>query len=145
KQGGDGGFVETSSRQQLAFTGNVNASAPKGAAGTLLLDPADFFISLFCEGSNCVTGRDLAAQLAKQSVLIATQNNEQQGNGDIIVGVGVQVSWQAPTTLTLSAYHDINILPLALIENTGAGNVVLRADNTGNKSGTVNFSPAAVV
>jgi hypothetical protein len=144
-QGGDGGFVETSSRQQLAFTGNVDTRAPKGAAGTLLLDPADFSISLFCEGSNCMTAAALAGQLEKQSVVIATQNNAQEGNGDIIVGLGAQVTWQAPTTLTLSAYHDINMLPLALLQNTGAGNVVLRADNTGTGSGTVNFSTAAVV
>ena len=42
---GDGGFVETSSHGQLAFTGNVNAGAPRGTAGTLLLDPQDVLIS----------------------------------------------------------------------------------------------------
>ena len=41
---GDGGFVETSSHQQLAFTGNVDTRAPRGATGTLLLDPLDFHI-----------------------------------------------------------------------------------------------------
>ena len=41
---GDGGFVETSSHGQLAFTGNVNAGAPRGKAGTLLLDPQDILI-----------------------------------------------------------------------------------------------------
>src|SRR6478752_35425 len=83
-KGGDGGFVETSSHGQLAFTGNVNAGAPRGIAGKLLLDPADFFISLFCVGSNCMTARDLAAQLEQQSVVVATQNNAEEGNGDII-------------------------------------------------------------
>src|SRR6266404_2083519 len=41
---GDSGFVETSSHGQLAFTGNVDTRAPRGTAGTLLLDPADFYI-----------------------------------------------------------------------------------------------------
>ena len=41
---GDGGFVETSSHGQLAFAGNVNAGAPRGKAGTLLLDPQDIVI-----------------------------------------------------------------------------------------------------
>src|SRR5215467_4883231 len=43
-KGGDGEFVETSSHGQLAFTGNVDSSAPRGRAGTLLLDPQDFSI-----------------------------------------------------------------------------------------------------
>ena len=38
-QGGDGGFVETSSHGVLDFTGTANRLAPKGKAGTLLLDP----------------------------------------------------------------------------------------------------------
>src|SRR6266702_7990763 len=41
---GDGGFVEVSSHHGLAFSGNVDTSAPRGKAGTLLLDPEDFFI-----------------------------------------------------------------------------------------------------
>src|SRR5947208_506659 len=52
---GDGGFVETSSHGQLAFTGNVDSSAPRGRAGTLLLDPQDLLISSVCEGAlNCM-------------------------------------------------------------------------------------------
>ena len=39
EHGGNGGFVEVSGKQQLAFTGMVNTRAPNGAAGTLLLDP----------------------------------------------------------------------------------------------------------
>ena len=38
-QGGDGGFVETSSHGVLDFTGTADRLAPKGKAGTLLLDP----------------------------------------------------------------------------------------------------------
>ncbi|MGZ8197538.1 MAG: two-partner secretion domain-containing protein, partial [Burkholderiales bacterium] len=38
--GGDGGFVEISGKASLAFRGKVDARAPKGTAGTLLLDPA---------------------------------------------------------------------------------------------------------
>src|SRR5262245_44583803 len=46
---GDGGFVEVSSHGQLAFTGNVDASAPRGKAGTLLLDPEDIHIVSSCD------------------------------------------------------------------------------------------------
>jgi filamentous hemagglutinin family protein len=36
---GDGGFVEISGKANLRYDGNVNTTAPKGAMGTLLLDP----------------------------------------------------------------------------------------------------------
>ena len=52
------------------------------------------------------------------------------------------VTWGTPTTLTLSAYHDISFLQGSTVANTGAGHLVLRADNTGTGSGTVNFLPA---
>lgn len=39
EQGGDGGLVEVSGRHSLNFDGRVNTLAPKGKAGTLLLDP----------------------------------------------------------------------------------------------------------
>ena len=37
--GEDGGFVEVSGKKTLVFDGRVDARAPHGAAGTLLLDP----------------------------------------------------------------------------------------------------------
>ena len=39
QNGGDGGNAEVSGKKALAFNGYVNLSAPKGTAGTLLLDP----------------------------------------------------------------------------------------------------------
>ena len=38
---GNGGFVETSSKKLLNFTGTVDTRAPNGAVGTLLLDPRE--------------------------------------------------------------------------------------------------------
>jgi filamentous hemagglutinin family protein len=43
-QSGDGGFVEVSGKQQLAFHGSVDTRAPNGRTGTLLLDPPDIVI-----------------------------------------------------------------------------------------------------
>lgn len=41
---GDGGFVEVSGKERLQFAGSVDASAPAGAAGTLLLDPRNITV-----------------------------------------------------------------------------------------------------
>src|SRR5256885_237378 len=57
--------------------------------------------------------------------------------GDI--RVAANVSWSNNSTLTLSAFHDINIAAGVTISNTAAGNLILRADSSGTGSGTVNF------
>jgi filamentous hemagglutinin family protein len=147
-QGGDGGFVETSSKSQLAFNGNVDARAPKGTAGTLLLDPEDFFIRSSCDGMcgpNETTATIIQGQLANQNVVIATNNDPlANGNGDIFVQTSI--NWTGNNSLTLSAYRNINIYgfyydPAVVIKNIGGGNLVLRADSTGTGVGTVNFKP----
>ncbi len=43
-QGGDGGFVEVSGRQDLLFRGTVDAGADQGAPGQVLLDPENILI-----------------------------------------------------------------------------------------------------
>lgn len=43
-QAGNGGFVEVSGKDQLAFKGTVDVTAPQGLAGTLLLDPTTITI-----------------------------------------------------------------------------------------------------
>src|SRR5439155_4912959 len=42
--GGNGGFVEVSAKERLAFAGYVDASAPLGKGGMWLLDPNDITI-----------------------------------------------------------------------------------------------------
>ncbi len=43
-QGGDGGFIEVSSRDNLAYNGQADLTAPHGEIGTLYLDPTKIFI-----------------------------------------------------------------------------------------------------
>ena len=67
--GGNGGFVETSSHGLLNFTGNVDTRAPVGSTGTLLLDPADYYITCqdcgtVPEGASSITNTALQGQLA---------------------------------------------------------------------------------
>lgn len=44
-QGGDGGFVEISGKEQLIYQGDVSLDAPYGEGGTLLFDPLDIVIT----------------------------------------------------------------------------------------------------
>ena len=126
REGGDGGFVEVSSHGQLAFTGNVELSAPRGTTGTLLLDPQDLLISSVCDGgSNCMNPAQIETQLATQNVVIAT-NPQLEGNGDIFA-LGGTITWSSNNSLTLSAFRDINIGAFT-IQNTASGNLVLRAE-----------------
>ncbi|MFL6822763.1 MAG: S8 family serine peptidase, partial [Xanthobacteraceae bacterium] len=120
-----------------------NSSAPHGKAGTLLLDPQDFFIRQFCEGPcqpNETTATIIQNQLANQNVVITTNNDPQlQGNGDITLDTNTQINWSNSNSLTLSAYHNIIFSEGSKVANTGAGNLILRADSTGTGSGTVLF------
>lgn len=51
-QGGNGGFVETSGKNVLRATGNVDAGASKGKAGTWLLDPNNISIDAVGSSTN---------------------------------------------------------------------------------------------
>src|SRR5215211_3283898 len=111
--GGDGGFAEVSGHH-LDFTGLVDLRAPMGRAGTLLLDPFDFYIIGENDappenGASYLTNVLIQTQLAFSDFLIrtgATPNKEGQ-HGDIFVNASL--SWDSGRTLILSAYNDINI------------------------------------
>src|SRR5882757_5264550 len=77
KEIGNGGFVETSGKGLLNFTGSVDTRAPNGKAGTLLLDPLDFYIDRVdgpSRGSASVmTNIQVQNLLAMGNVVITTQ------------------------------------------------------------------------
>ncbi|MDI1246668.1 MAG: filamentous hemagglutinin N-terminal domain-containing protein, partial [Rhodoferax sp.] len=108
---GSGGFVETSATKV-----DLNGINVKTGGGEWLIDPYDFTIA--ASGGD-ITGSALATALGGNSVTIQTANGginctnatcgsgNASGNGDIFVNDAV--SWNAATTLTLSAYRHINI------------------------------------
>jgi hypothetical protein len=57
---GDGGFVEISGKQNLAFQGKVNVDAPLGQLGSVLFDPRDIYI---VDTANLAIGPDNSDQL----------------------------------------------------------------------------------
>src|SRR5215204_1411655 len=110
---GNGGFVEVSGKEHLAFLGNVDTGALNGLTGTLLLDPKDYYIVSSPggppTGADEITNTNLQNQLATNNVIIATNNavSPPGQNGDIFVQSNV--TWSAATTLTLSAFRNINV------------------------------------
>jgi filamentous hemagglutinin family protein len=153
--GGNGGFVETSSHGVLSFTGAADTRAANGSWGTLLLDPGDLRIQ--AGGTDSVTGGGGTFTGSDSQIIsiltVATLQNALAGSNVLVqtgiggvcatlcgnIQVSSSISWSSGSTLTLSAYRNISLNESATISNTGAGNLVLRADNTGTGLGTVQF------
>lgn len=144
--GGDGGFIEVSSKGRLEYQGMSDLRAACGKAGSLLLDPTQITITNATANvalGNCgfpantyassaaagtLLNTTLAGQLALGNVIITTSDGTCGpfgGTGDIIVSS--IVNWSSNFSLTLSAARDI------LVTNTGD----IRNDNLGNGSITL--------
>ncbi len=162
KDGGNGGQVETSGEQlKVGKPAFVSTLAPKGKTGSWLLDPQDLRI-YYDQDPNShgdISGAQITAALQYSDVTIKTGPTVSctnvsgcgagtSGNGDINLVDGVMIggmNWTTGTTLTLSAYRDINLGYATFIDATGGnGNIVLRADNTGTGTGSVKFDPNAL-
>ena len=115
--GGDGGFVETSGGS-VDFTGSrVNTSAPAGKTGMWLIDPTDLTIdaaaaatiSKNLDGSDEDDGRTTGTNITLTTSEIGASRLgvQSQGLGDI--NVNAPISWTSRSTLTLDAYHDVNV------------------------------------
>jgi filamentous hemagglutinin family protein len=94
-QGGNGGNVETSGKGRLAFRSTVDVSAPKGRAGSILLDPRDIIIANGAGGAHDV-------QVTADNVVNA---------GDIDTVTDITISEQAleglTGNITLQATRDV--------------------------------------
>ena len=125
---GNGGFVETSGKNILKFTGSVDATAQNGETGDLLLDPIDITITTASTsgiqntsstwesddttGSSMLNVSDLLASLSSANVTISTQQNSSgqtaPAGGDITVSTAIDNSGNN-NNLTLVAGEDISI------------------------------------
>jgi filamentous hemagglutinin family protein len=156
--GGDGGFVETSSKGLLDFEGRVDLRAPRGAAGTLLLDPSDINIQ-FGDTSGDVTvpgtapftitatqptsflsTQTLESELLLGNVTVSTTSGAAAPLGGTI-SVNSAVTWANANQLTLAA--DQSVIIRAPISGP-MGTLVLTAAN-GSITQTLNNSPAAAI
>jgi filamentous hemagglutinin family protein len=152
-QGGNGGFIETSSHGVLNISQAADSSALRGNAGEWLLDPASVTITNAadsnmsgcpaCVPSGAVATSNLStttidtALNAGTNVSVITGGDAAANTGDITVSNAILTTGTG--SLTLSSYHDI-------IVNTGitlaGGNLTLHSDNVGNGSGNIRVGAA---
>ena len=122
--GGSGGSIETSAAQfNLANDAHITAAAPHGKAGTWLVDPTDLTIDSAAATtiSNTLNG---GTSVTEQTTSTSASGVGTQSAGAGDINVNAAVSWSnAAATLTLDAYHGINVnAPVG-----GAGKVVMDA------------------
>jgi filamentous hemagglutinin family protein len=129
--GGDGGRIETSGMTVDFGGASVDASAPRGKAGTWLVDPEDLTV----DGAAATTIQNslnsgTAVALQTTFTTASGPGNISSGAGDI--NVDAAISWSTSALLTLSAYHSIIFdAPMTI---SGAGNLSLTTNN--NVGGT---------
>lgn len=102
-QGGDGGTVEVSGKEKLAFRGGVDTTAAHGRTGSLLLDPATLTII----DADDATG-DLDGEIGGADVQILA------GDGDIGTNT---LSWGAIDALAITSDIVLEALGLITIED----------------------------
>jgi filamentous hemagglutinin family protein len=112
---GNGGFVEVSGKYNLNFDGYVDASAPFGATGTLLLDPQFLIVSnsggsAYSSGSNNL----FANNPAGASTITATSLNALAKNVNVLLQANTDIIFNSDIDFarenTLSAYAGRSIL-----------------------------------
>lgn len=131
--GGDGGFIETSGEKvTISPSARISTIAPFGKTGRWLIDPTDYVIA--ASGGDITSGQ-LATYLNATDIEIQTAATGVE-NGDIHVNQGI--SWTSANKLTLRAYRHIFVNEL--INAAGGGSIKLRADDTGQGVGTIEFA-----
>ncbi|NBT47271.1 MAG: filamentous hemagglutinin N-terminal domain-containing protein, partial [Actinobacteria bacterium] len=154
-EGGNGGFVETSSKMNLQAFGAVNASASKGSAGMWLLDPGSITIDstepttpggfsganplVFTAPSDpsVVLNSDITAALNQgTSVTIQTGTGAEY---DISVNAAINKTLDNATTLKLEATGNITVgADITSIANEL--NMIFNADSNDSGAGTFNLN-----
>ncbi|NBS13526.1 MAG: filamentous hemagglutinin N-terminal domain-containing protein, partial [Verrucomicrobia bacterium] len=169
-EGGSGGFVETSSKNNLQSFGRVDASAPKGMAGEWLLDPYDVQIvgygpsgggsfnggnpDIFTPSQSgaSIFNEDINRALdSGTSVKITTGSGGSPTGGTISVYANLTKSKDTPldapdVALTLQAAKNIVVLDDVTISSTaGTLDISLLADADQSRDGFVSLGAGVVL
>ena len=135
--GGNGGTIETSGHTLSFADSHIDASAAHGVAGTWLLDPDDLDVD-----AAAATSIDDTLN-GNTGVILQTTSSSTSGPGNAVAGEGdinilSALSWSTGATLTLNAYHSINIdAPITII---GAGKLVFTTNYAGGSGGGYFFN-----
>ncbi|BAY73430.1 filamentous hemagglutinin family outer membrane protein (plasmid) [Trichormus variabilis NIES-23] len=138
-QGGNGGFVETSGKNNLTVgnTANVNTLTLQGQTGTWLLDPADLTIVGNGTGTGTITdgiNSPAGNTINNTAIVAALNNNNVTLSADNSINVNASVNAISNKNLTLQA-RIINIVNNGLSLD-GGGSIVLDTTTNGLTQGT---------
>jgi filamentous hemagglutinin family protein len=127
---GNGGWAEVSSGDLLGFAGRVNASAPHGSYGTLLLDPHT--ITVASGGGAALTDVDSFSNTSDETIDAATidaasANVVLQANTDIDINQVIDIPTSG-ISLTMQAGRSIVFEPGVSVTTTN-GNILLSAND----------------
>ncbi len=134
-QGGDGGFVEVSGQSGFALGGSIDVTAPKGAAGTILLDPDNLTI---------VSGQSTTAQVSNGNTVTAgSPPADAVLAAGTIDGFAGNIVLQAQTNVFVNAPITLNGEALSLTLDAITGNIQVNAPVTASGAQTLAFNAGA--
>ena len=146
--GGNGGLVEVSGKQNLAFDGRVDTSAVLGAVGTLLLDPDDLYISTAAVGGalpdatnpfQAIDGVNNYYVLASTlNTLPAATAVQLQASNNIIFQADLTMLTSAAGSVTMTAVNGIQMGGFDLSTANGSASMTAGAGGISNL-GTINL------
>lgn len=124
-EGGDGGLVEVSGKENLSYLGKTFLAAPNGNAGTLLLDPANVTFSTDADSNTTgfTAGTDNTESFSEDSG--QTSNFDVDAGGSFNgVGNNATIAMLVTSNITISSATNLSTAS----GNTGV-NLTLRARN----------------
>ncbi|MDB4444534.1 filamentous hemagglutinin N-terminal domain-containing protein, partial [bacterium] len=139
--GGDGGFVEVSGKENLGYYGHVDALAPMGTIGTLLLDPLN--ITIQDAGADVLADVDdvpFATNPGTSYVLDASEINNaaaevnMQARGFILFNEAISITTDN-VGIVAEAGGDITV-STSITTRGGVLNFSANDADSGNQSGT---------
>ncbi|CAL7962619.1 putative Haemagg_act domain-containing protein [Gammaproteobacteria bacterium] len=145
-EGGNGGFVETSSKNWLDISGaHVDVSAANGVLGTLLLDPYDVYIV----GTGPSTKGDWSGSGIDPRIWTPNDNDSQLYVQDIVTKLGlanVQITTGSTGTQSGNIYLNaaLNYTGASTLSLIAANNIEINAAITGANLNLVLQAGAAI-
>ncbi len=121
--GGNGGFIETSARDNLSVTGTVNASAINGDAGTWLIDPTNITITKDGDGE---IGSNMVAASKIEEALNGDPNDDQNNGMNVVIDTS---NVTQPPDVPTDEEGNITQKERAFIKWTSGTSLTLKADN----------------